>query len=81
LRALVARTIERQRRASASHPPADATLEPKVLVGKSPAMVALYKQIAHRAAVPARGRSEENDFLPARGPGTTYLHGSAGGQP
>jgi DNA-binding NtrC family response regulator len=51
LRTIVARTIERQRRASVSRPPADAGLEPKMLLGKSPAMVALYKQIAQVAPV------------------------------
>jgi DNA-binding NtrC family response regulator len=51
LRQVVARTIERHRRAGAGGAPAGATLEPKVLLGKSPAMVALYKQIAQVAPV------------------------------
>ncbi|HVZ72371.1 MAG TPA: sigma-54 dependent transcriptional regulator [Polyangia bacterium] len=49
LRATVARTLERARLAGESRQPRPAAVEPKALIGTSPPMLDLYKQIAQIA--------------------------------
>jgi DNA-binding NtrC family response regulator len=53
LRSTVARTLERKRLAGASREPRHAAVEPKTLVGTSPPMLELYKQIAQVAPTDA----------------------------
>jgi DNA-binding NtrC family response regulator len=53
LRATVARTLERKRLAAGNGEPRLAAVEPKTLVGTSPLMLALYKQIAQVAPTDA----------------------------